>query len=231
MTPEQLVELYPRVFHMANAGSWPAIQSEGLLSTRQLVDACHPTQADRDAVLRQRRPRSITLTHPTHGPVVVRDQAPLREDNLRACLDRITVQQWLDILNERVFFWLHPDKLSTLLHARRYRNHEHDVLTVNTSSLLTTHAANIRLSAINSGATIYPNAPQRGPDTFLLIEDYPYQERRRRKSIKEAVVELAVVDGVPDILDHVIRTERRRGMELLTVLYDRGDDPATTRRR
>jgi uncharacterized protein DUF7002 len=227
VTPEQLVELYPRLFHMANANSWPAIEAEGLLSTRQLVDACDPTQAVRDAVLRQRRPRSVTLTHPTQGPVIVRDQGPLREDNLRACLDSITVQQWLDMLNERVFFWLHPDKLSTLLRARRYRNHEHDVLTVDTGSLLTAHAANIRLSPINSGATIYPSAPQRGPGTFLRIEDYPYQDRRRRRSLKDAIVELAVLDGVPDIIDHVLRVERRRSMEVLTILYDRDDNAAT----
>lgn len=219
MTPEQLVELYPRLFHMANVGSWPAIQSEGLLSTRQLVDACHPAQAVRDAVLRQRRPRSVTLTHPTQGPVVVRDQGPLREDNLRACLNGITVQEWLNMLNERVFFWLHPDKLSTLLRARRYRNLEHDVLTVDTGSLLAAHAANIRLSPMNSGSTIYPSAPRRGRDTFLRIEDYPYQERRHRRSIKDAVVELAVLNGVPNIVDHVLRVERRRGMDVLAVLY------------
>jgi hypothetical protein len=227
VTPEQLVELYPRLFHMANAGSWPAIQSEGLLTTRQLVDACDPTQAVRDAILRQRRPRSFTLTHPTQGSVVVRDQIPLREDNLRACLDSITVQEWLEILNDRVFFWLHPDKLSTLLGARRYRNHEHDVITVDTGRLLATHAANIRLSPVNSGATIYPSAPQRGPGTFLRIEDYPYQQRRRGRSVKDAVVELAVIDGVPDIIDHVLRVERRHGMEVLTVLYDRDDDTTT----
>ncbi|MDQ2880381.1 MAG: hypothetical protein M3Y48_03745 [Actinomycetota bacterium] len=221
MTPEQLAELYPRLFHMANVGSWPAIQSEGLLSTRQLVDACNPAEAVRDAILRRRRPRSITLTHPRQGPVVVRDQGPLREDNLHACLSGMTVQEWLDMLNDRVFFWLHPDKLSTLLRARLYRNHEHDVLTVDTRSLLATHATNIRLSPMNSGATIFPNASQRGPDTFLRIEDYPYQERRRQRSTKDAVVELAVLDGVPDIVDHVLRVERRRGVDVLAVLHNR----------
>jgi hypothetical protein len=227
VTPEQLIELYPRLFHMANAGSWPTIQSEGLLSTRQLVDACNPAQAVRDAILRQRRPRSITLTHPTQGQVIVRDQGPLREDNLRACLDSMTVQEWLDMLNDRVFFWLHPDKLSTLLRARLYRNHEHDVLTVDTRSLLATHAANIRLSPVNSGATIFPNASQRGPETFLHIKDYPYQERRRQRPIKDAVVELAVINGVPDIIDHVLQVERRRGLEVLAVLYNRNKDTAT----
>jgi hypothetical protein len=221
VTPEQLVELYPRLFHMANVGSWPAIQSEGLLSTRQLVDACNPPQAVRDAVLHQRRPCSIALIHPRRGQVVVRDQGPLREDNLHACLSGMTVQEWLDMLNDRVFFWLHPEKLSTLLQARLYRNREHDVLTVDTRSLLVTHATNIRLSPMNSGATIFPNASQRGPGTFLRIEDYPYQERRRQRTIKDAVVELVVLDGVPDIVDHVLRVERRRGMDVLAVLYNR----------
>lgn len=220
MTPEELVRIYPRLYHMANVGSWPSIQSEGLLSTRQLVDACNPPQAIRHAILRQRRPDSISLTHPTQGPVIVRDQAPLREDNLRASLNGMSVQEWLDMLNNRVFFWLHPDRLSTLLQARLYRNREHDVLTVDTNSLVAAYATRIRLSPINSGCTIFRNAT-RGQDTFLRIEDYPYYERRRRRPTKDAIVELAVLDGVPDIVDHVLRVERRRGPDVLAALYNR----------
>ena len=33
-----LIELYPRLYHMAHAGSWPMIQRHGLLSTTALLD-------------------------------------------------------------------------------------------------------------------------------------------------------------------------------------------------
>jgi hypothetical protein len=107
------------------------------------------------------------------------------------------------------------------LAACRYRNQIHDVLTVDTGSLVRAHAGRIRLSPINSGATLYPNAPARGTQTFLPIEDYPWREHHRRKTISRAVTELAVIDGVPDIVDHIVRVERRRRTEVLAVLLDR----------
>lgn len=222
MTPEELLFHYPRLYHMAAEGTWPSIRQRGLLSTRQLVDSCDTSQAVRYTVLASRRPDNVMLQHPDGTKIVVRDQAPLREVFLTRCLQDMTVQQWLDVLNGRVFFWLHPDKLAKLLNARRYRRHAHDVLTVDTASLLGAHAERIRLSAINSGATLYPNAPTRGSGTFQAIEGYPFAERRRTRPIYEAVVELAVIDGVADIEKHVIQVERRRGDEVLELLHPGG---------
>jgi hypothetical protein len=207
---------------MAAEGTWPSIRRHGLLSTRQLVNACDPPPALHDAILKHRRPDNVTLRHPNGTEVVVRDQAPLREVFLTECLHDMALQEWLDVLNGRVFFWLHPDKLSTLLNARRYRRQAHDVLTVDTASLLGTHSERIRLSAINSGATLYPNAPKRGSDTFQELQRYPFTERRRTRPVYEAVVELAVIDGVADIEKHVIRVERRRGDEVLELLHPNG---------
>lgn len=119
--------------------------------------------------------------------------------------------QWLNTLNDRVFFWLHPQRLEQLLNARRNRGRPHDVLTVDTASLINQYHDRVRLSAINSGATLYPGAPERGPSTFRTIEDYPYGEHRRRRTPQTAVVELAVLGGVPDIADHVIDVQSRLG--------------------
>jgi frataxin-like iron-binding protein CyaY len=219
LTPEELVSHYPRLYHMAAEGTWPLIREHGLLSTRQLVDTCSPTLELRQAVLNRHRPDNITLQHPSGGVVVVRDQAPLRQIFLAKCLHGMTSQEWLDVLNGRVFFWLHPEKLGQLLNARRYRKHAHDVLAVDTASLLDSHAERIRLSAINSGATLYPNAPRRGPDTFQHVADYPFTQYRKSRTLREAVIELAVIDGVSDIDKHTIRVERRRGDEVLEVMF------------
>jgi hypothetical protein len=218
MDVDELISLYPHLYHMAESGSWPSIQLNGLMTTSQIVDACSPTPEVRAAILEQRRPRNVVLDHATLGQLVIRDQAPLREQFLMGSLSDLTVAQWLERLNSRVFFWLHPDKLTTLLGARRYRNLAHDVLTIDTASLITSHADQIRLSPINSGATLYPNAPKRGSDTFATISAYRYDLYRRR-GIRDAIVELAVINGVSDIVQHVVRVERRCRDEVLDVLY------------
>ncbi|MGO9381182.1 MAG: DUF7002 family protein [Mycobacterium sp.] len=201
------------LFHMASAGSWPTIRNHGLWTTQQIVGTS--AGAFEDSALIARRPHSIIADHPTLERVTIRDQAPLRLQFLEGCLTDMSVEQWLGLLNDRVFFWLHPVKLDKLLGARRYRKSDQDVLVIDTQSLLSAHEARVRLSPINSGATLYPNATARGSGTFTTIEDYPYAERRRKRTVPEAVTELAVIDGVHDIRDHVIRVERRRGQEIV----------------
>ncbi len=220
MTDEELIKHYPLLYHMAWEGSWPFIRDEGLLTTRQLVDICNPPRDVRDAVLARRRPSTVALARATHGCVMIRDQAPLREQFLVRSLTDMSVAEWLNVLNNRVFFWLHPDKLSVLLTARLYKKHAHDVIIIDTASLMSAHADRVRLSAVNSGATLYPNAAPRGSGTFLRVQDYPWVERRRRGAVN-AITELAVVDGVPDVANHVVRVERRRQDMVLEALFDR----------
>jgi hypothetical protein len=216
---DQLVDNYPRLFHMATAGSWPAIQQHGLLPTTHIVATAGLPEPRQAELLRQRRRQSTDLDHPLLGKVTIRDQAPLREPFFSEVLTDLSAQEWLDVLNERVFFWLHPTKLARLLNARRYRAHEQDVLTVDTRSLVEAHEANIRLSPMNSGATLYPSAPKRGANTFRPLADYPFAERRRTKSVAEAITELAVIGGVTDLGDHVLTVERYRGATRLAQTY------------
>jgi hypothetical protein len=73
------------------------------------------------------------------------------------------------------------------------------------------HADRIQFSAINAGATLCPNAPQRASRTFQAIADYPYAERLRRRTPHTAVVELAVSGGVGDIAGHVVDQYQANG--------------------
>ncbi len=221
MQIEQLVGGHPRLYHVAEAGSWLAIRELGLLTAAQLVAASDPPPEVRAAILDRPRTQSFQLTHPQLGPVVIRDQRPLRPDILSRKLVGLTVAQWLAILNDRVFFWLDQRRLDTLLNAQANRGRPHDVLTVDTASLVATYADRIALSPLNSGATLFPNAPPRGPDTFRAIGDYPYDAQRRQRGIRNAIAELAVIGGVPDLARHVIRVERRHGAEAPQMLYER----------
>lgn len=85
--------------------------------------------------------------------------------------------------------------------------------------LVAAHPGQVRLSAINSGATLYPGAPKRGRATFKTIEDYEFAERRKGRTLDAAVAELAVLGGIPDVLRHVVQVQRRRGPEVTADLY------------
>jgi hypothetical protein len=212
MKADELITAYPKLFHVAAAGSWESLRQCGLRSTDQIVSTGGLPEATADRLLRERRARSFTFNHPELGRVTVRDHKPLQIHNLK--LPRgFTLQQWLELLNERVFFWVNPERVKGFL--TNYKREEHDVITVDTASFVRTHHDNIRLSPFNSGATQRPNAPQRGEHTFFRIEDYPFAERVRRAGRKNAIAEVTVPGGVPDVAKHVLNVERYRGPTLL----------------
>lgn len=207
MDVAELVERYPRLYHMASAGSWPSIQRHGLLSTTALLDLFGKSGPERLALEEQHRPEAVIIRHPEHGLAVVRDQKPLHEGRLRGCLrDGLTPRDWYRLLNSRVFFWLTRTRLDDLLQARAYRGARHLVLTLRTDLVVEQYADKIRLSAINSGATVYGVAP-RGLGTFLSISEYPYSERRRARGPAGAIAELTIEGALPDVSALVVRVD------------------------
>jgi hypothetical protein len=196
---------------MAEDGSWESIRRYGLLSTSALLDL-HGVDGDRRFALEaQRRPDSVPISGNGLPTAVIRDQKPMTESALAKCLiGGVTREEWLRLLNRRVFFWLSRDRLRGLLNARAYRGRPQIVLTIDTASLVAAHRPRIELSPINSGATIY-NPQPRGRNTFLPIADYPFDERRKTRTSVNSVVELVVRDGVPDVIDHLVAAHRING--------------------
>jgi hypothetical protein len=210
MTEDDLVKHYPRLWHMAEDGSFDSIRNNGLLSTTALLDLYGISGEEREALVRRHRPECVTIRNEGLPDAVVRDQKPMREEVLKGCLTGgLTPADWYEILNERTFFWLSRDRLRSLLGARAYRNRPHTVLTVNTESLLNVHRDRIELSPLNSGATLYDPLP-RGRETFSAIADYPFEERRKTRTLANSVVELVVRGGVLDIGDHLVAAHRVR---------------------
>lgn len=219
MDIETLIEKYPRLWHMAEDGVWPSIERYGLLSTSALLDLYEIRGAECDAIEREHRPVSIEINRHGLARAVVRDQKPMSNNGLARCLqDRLTPEDWYRILNRKSFFWLTERRLSTLLNARPYRGLPHTVLTVDTASLVEVHAARIRLCPMNSGCT-KPYPHPRGRGTFLPIAEYDFAARRARGN--DAIVELAVEGGVPDVAQHVISVHRVQGGAILEVLFER----------
>lgn len=207
---EQIIDRHPVLFHMAEDGAWPSIRERGLLPTSALLDLFKVEGDERMLLERRQRRTKVALRDPVIGSVVIRDQKPLPETKLATCLlDGLTPAEWYVMLNQRVFFWLTPKRLETLLQARAYRSEPQTVITVDTAALLERHGDRVELSPINSGS-VMPMARPRGLATFRSMADYDRDE----------IAELSVKAGVPDISELALRVERREPGGTRTVIYE-----------
>lgn len=211
MKESDLISLYPRLYHMAEDGSFPSIRDRGLMSAAALLDTYEVTGDARVAIEERLRPQSVNLTKAGLPDAVIRDNKPMSDSALLKCLqDGITPHEWYKILNGKTFFWLHKKRLHRLLAARAYRERAHTILTFDTATVVAAHRDRILLSPINSGSTIM-NPQPRGKKTFMTIGNYPYAERRKGRTIENALVELTVAYSVPDVGAHLLAAQRVHG--------------------
>lgn len=215
---EELVADCPTLYHMAERGSWTAIKQYGLLSTSALMDLYKVDAARRERIELRHRPASVPLSGDGLPGAVVRDQIPMSDEGLKRALPaRIAPSDWYALLNSKVFFWLSIDRLHKLTGAKTYRDSEHDVLEIDTRSLLEAHREKIWLCPINSGCT-KPIPHPRDESAFLRIPDYPYSHWRSRRRRTERAVELAVDHSVLDIEQHIKRVVVKRASEEIRVI-------------
>ncbi|MBY0282006.1 MAG: hypothetical protein K2W94_07625, partial [Alphaproteobacteria bacterium] len=176
MTPQELAEKHPCLYHVTEPGAWESIKKRGLLSTTHLLDLFEIKGQQRQEIEERRRPTTIQLEHPIHGSVIINDNIPLSEKALLNCLDdHLIPSEWLRILNERVFFWASKEGLDRLLGARLNRGRAREILVVDTLSLVKAHVDQVELCPINSGATIR-KAARRGLETFTPLSRYTFKE-------------------------------------------------------
>ena len=217
---EELISECPVLYHMAERGAWESICDRGLLSTSAILDLYGIEGVRRRVIESERRLSNISIDRNGLPRVVVRDQLAMTDRQLQICLrDDLTPVDWYKILNNKVFFWLTRDRLCRLTRASEYRHKSHDVIEVNTRSLIQEYRQKIWLCPMNSGNT-KPFPHGRGRDTFLRIPDYPYQYWRERRSVGERVVELAIDYRVPDILQYVDRVVVMREERIESVIYE-----------
>jgi hypothetical protein len=212
MNLEKLIELHPRIYHMAERGTWDSIRTNGLMSTTAVLDHLDIQGLDRARFETEHRDQKMDVRagHPSN--IVLRDQKPMPEGRLlQALTDGTTPTQWYKLINEKVFFWVEEERLHRLLGARDYRNLEHDVLTLDSAALIPAYAEKIWLCHMNSGNT-WPIPHRRSTEAFRRIADYPV--KTSGKPIK-AVVELVVDYAVPNIADYVLEVRRMKGSEVL----------------
>lgn len=215
---ELLIELYPRLYHMAHVGSWPMIQRHGLLSTTALLDLFEINDVQRPALESRVRRKSEEISHPTYGRALLRDQKPLNEKKLANALDDgLAPGDWYHLLNRKVFFWGPESRLKILQTAREYESDRQTIVVVDSAELVRRHGDRVLLCHMNSGAT-QPMAFRRGRKTFLSIPDYPLAERLKKYGRKGAVAEVTVDYSVPDISEFAVEVFEVGGSEARTDL-------------
>jgi hypothetical protein len=208
----------PKLYHMAEQGSWTSIRERGLLSTSAILDLYDVTGQTREDIEDKRRSRSVTVQSENLPNAVVRDQIPMSDKALKKCLlDGLEPRDWYRILNSKVFFWVSKKRLLRLLAAKAYRDKKHDILELDSLNLVADLASSIWLCPINSGSTIMNPRP-RGKDTFARIPDYPYAEWSKRRGKTERIVELSVDYSVPNIRKYFTRVVEMKGDKVIKTL-------------
>ena len=219
MNTEKLIKKHPRLWHMAQDGSWPSISEHGLLSTSSLLDLYKIEGQKRLDLESRHRPKSVAISCPGLPGAVVRDQKPMKEHELAGSLDDgLAPSDWYEILNARVFFWPCNRRLRGLLGAVSYRKDVQTVLTLDTATIVAAYADVIQLSPINSGSTIQTIA-RRGLKTFASISDFPLEPHRQGPGKYQKVAEVVIPDRVVPIDDHVLAVHRVKKDQIIEELW------------
>ena len=221
MATDDLVErfsaLYPRLYHMAESGSWPSIRECGLLSTTALLDLFAVDGEQRSRLESQWRPESVRIQDPERGIAVIRDQHPMPPEHLATGLDGIAPQEWYEFLNRKAFLWLSEKRLMRMLNAAPYRNADHDVLTLETRSFVGEYIERIAVCQINSGFA----KPMFGKVTRRSFESFQSIERRAETGRLSGLAELTVDYAAPDVWRFVMSVESWRGKRRLGTIWRR----------
>jgi hypothetical protein len=188
-------------YHLVDERNWSSIQAHGLLSTKRLAAASGYDLQQ----LRLHRARGLILP----SGIRIRDQSPMPPAVLGKYLqDGLSPEDWYDLLNSKVFFWLDPDRLNRQRSA--CGDAPQRVLVIDAVRMLEKHGGRAAVTPINTGNAMRAAAP-RGLSTFVpwvrWTSDGWESEKVGRTAGRPAnhkPVELTIEDGVEDIMDHVI---------------------------
>lgn len=219
MTPEELADLHPRLFHVAGADAFSGISKLGLLPTAVLLKRFEVEPATQKELTEKRRPVPVVINHQRYGKVEINDNLPLTEKALAQCLDDgLAPRDWLSILNERVFFFPNEEAAFALASARMNVERVKTVVVLHTLPLARAYADSLELCPINSGSTIRKPA-RRGLATFTPLKKLSYAEWRGLRGQRDTIREVAIRGGIPDIKDFVVEAfEMQNGRRLRNLI-------------
>lgn len=175
MEIDRLVALRPWSYHLTSDGNLAGIRSTRLLRPAATLVKL----AGREELLGVRRPEHIVLEIEGTA-VVIRDQYPLHEGNMR--LDPgWSLARLIEHINSHVFFWPGTDRGPIsygLRHYERYSVERPKIIRVPTSDLFTQPNRGIaRVCRFNSGAPRWSRgvAAPRGASTFVPLAEAEFR--------------------------------------------------------
>jgi hypothetical protein len=174
------------------------------MSARQLIDLYQPQDS---GAARRHRPTNRSLA----DGVLIRDQKPMPPTALARCLTKgLEPEDWYELLNSKVFFWLDPRRLNRQRLACKAS--PQIVLVLDATRLLLNYCSSAAVTPINTG-NARRRAALRNVSTFVAYERWridgwegevvPGAKQRDRN---HRPAELAISDAVPDIMDYLVAT-------------------------
>lgn len=199
---EAMRDLPAIAFHIVEGANWAYVQREGLISARALLAANGLPAAC------GWRPGNLALPDGR----VIRDQKPMSPAAMARCLDApLSPDDWYDLLNGCVFFWL--DEARVQRHAKALAKRDQILLRLDARRLAAAYAPHIRLSPFNLGAAIRRPA-RRGLRTLVPLEDWRRDAWKAEalhgtapRSPSHSPAEMIILTAIPDLADFVMTTE------------------------
>jgi hypothetical protein len=198
MTPEQFLQRCRLVCHVGPAGVWEQIARHGFRTAEQLILEADLDEEERRRLLSTPRREPVRLRANTET-VVLRDQGPLfaRKDLTAILGDGLDVNDWIQLLNRRVYFFTDETSMRKLADKYIELDGAQEVIWLSPLKLLHAASGRLELTAQNTGAIARRSGPQKTTGTFLPLSRFP--DRRP--------AELTILDGLAD-LTPVVRAER-----------------------
>jgi hypothetical protein len=197
MTPEDLWERYPQLFHVAMAAGWEGIRRNGLWSAEELTRLLGWSPQNREKWLTRRRHQVGGYEDGQLGRVTFRDHRGIPKAGLGHALVGVTEAEWYRELNRRVFFYVGRRNANRLVAAY---DEEQVIFTVDTERLLRAGAERVAVATINTGYA-FRRSVKRGLGTFVPLADFPSEQAGQ-------IVEVTVVGGIKEIAELTATVER-----------------------
>jgi hypothetical protein len=189
---EALVALRKVLFHVTAYQAWPAIEELGLLPAVEVLAG--------DPRLRAARTDDVAVTHPSGHQILVREQRTMARANMEAHLDGIGLDEWFDLVNERVFLFARQRELTTYLSRHREAGGL-DVVVFDTARLLGAAKGRVEVTTVCPTAPVpWEHCRCRDRGTFEPVEAF--------KGDVADIEEVTVVGGIEDVHRLVVRVMR-----------------------
>ena len=193
------------LFHATAYGAWESIRETGLrTASKLLADAGRgPLPGLREAAIGL----DVEGT-----PAELRDQRALMRSRIEAHLDGIGLDEWLEILDERVHLFARQKELTSLL--TRYQGEGQDLLVFDTARTLSAAGDRVEVATVVSAAPEpWANCRCRGRDTFVPLTLF--------EGSVDDIEEVTIVGGMEDVVPLVSRVVRHHPDRTTEVVWQR----------